>query len=90
MRNSPLKGLMKSPLKQEYINNNKAKVNDGIYSPDKLKGNVGDKLVKGFMTAVAPTNVAELIPGVKHFKRLSKVYKATKAAINLSGGKGKS
>lgn len=90
MRNSPLRGLVKSPLHQEYNSTKTDTKPTGPYSPENTKGNVGDRLAKGFMTAVAPTSVVELFPGVKQLKRLSKVYKVTKAAINLSGGKNKS
>ena len=86
MRNSPLRGLVKSPLHQEYKNTKTAPKPTGPYSPDNTKGNVGDRLAKAF----APTSVVELLPGVKQWKKLSTVYKVTKAAVNLSRGKNKS
>ena len=90
MRNSPLRGLVKSPLHQEYKNTKTAPKPTGPYSPENTEGNVGNRLVKGFMTAVAPTSVVELFPGVKQFKKLSNFYKVTKAVVNLNKGKNKS
>ena len=90
MRNSPLRGLVKSPLHQEYKNTKTAPKPTGPYSPDNTKGNVGDRFIKGFMTAVAPTSVVELFPGVGQFKKLSKAYKVAKAVVNLNKGKDKS
>jgi hypothetical protein len=43
MRNTPLRGFMKSPLRQEYKNTKTATESTGKYSHANTKGNVGDK-----------------------------------------------
>jgi hypothetical protein len=76
MRNTPLRGFMKSPLRQEYKNTKTATESTGKYSHANTKGNVGDKIAN----AVTPKNEIELIPVA------SKAVKLVKAGINLYKG----
>ena len=73
MRNIPLRGLIASPLHQEYKSTKKAKVDDGPYSKENTKGNVGAKIAD----AVTPKSLIEVIPVA------SKAVKLVKAGINL-------
>ena len=75
MRNKPLRGFMKSPLRQEY-KSTKTATNDGPYSIENTKGTIGDKIAK----AVTPKTLIDVIPVA------SKAVKLVKAGVNLYKG----